>query len=113
LLDVSVALTESAFYVVIVFLNTVVSERGEELGTSTGYSVRFESVLPRPHAGILFCTVGKWFRFFVLSNFLKHFSGNDRADNLLSILQYKVLYHFQFSASVLKYLRFMAGVKLP
>ncbi|XP_078490643.1 ATP-dependent RNA helicase A isoform X1 [Ciona intestinalis] len=36
----------------------VADERGEELGNSTGYSVRFESVLPRPHAGILFCTVG-------------------------------------------------------
>ncbi|XP_076801583.1 ATP-dependent RNA helicase A-like isoform X1 [Clavelina lepadiformis] len=36
----------------------VADERGEELGISAGYSVRFESVLPRPHAGILFCTVG-------------------------------------------------------
>ncbi|XP_059334547.1 ATP-dependent RNA helicase A [Ammospiza nelsoni] len=33
-------------------------ERGEEPGQSCGYSVRFESVLPRPHASILFCTVG-------------------------------------------------------
>uniref|UniRef100_A0A3Q3ICP9 RNA helicase n=1 Tax=Monopterus albus TaxID=43700 RepID=A0A3Q3ICP9_MONAL len=33
-------------------------ERGEDLGKSCGYSVRFESVLPRPHASILFCTVG-------------------------------------------------------
>ncbi|XP_007893761.1 ATP-dependent RNA helicase A isoform X2 [Callorhinchus milii] len=33
-------------------------ERGEELGTSCGYSVRFESVLPRPHGSIMFCTVG-------------------------------------------------------
>ncbi|XP_056266450.1 LOW QUALITY PROTEIN: ATP-dependent RNA helicase A [Pseudoliparis swirei] len=33
-------------------------ERGEEVGRSCGYSVRFESVLPRPHASILFCTVG-------------------------------------------------------
>ena len=36
----------------------VACERGEELGQSVGYSVRFESVLPRPYAGILFCTVG-------------------------------------------------------
>nr|CAB3247813.1 ATP-dependent RNA helicase A [Phallusia mammillata] len=36
----------------------VAVERGEELGNSAGFSVRFESVLPRPHAGILFCTVG-------------------------------------------------------
>ncbi|CAM4590774.1 unnamed protein product [Leuciscus chuanchicus] len=33
-------------------------ERAEEVGKSCGYSVRFESVLPRPHASILFCTVG-------------------------------------------------------
>ncbi|KAG1934781.1 ATP-dependent RNA helicase A [Pimephales promelas] len=33
-------------------------ERAEEIGKSCGYSVRFESVLPRPHASILFCTVG-------------------------------------------------------
>ncbi|XP_007480994.1 ATP-dependent RNA helicase A isoform X3 [Monodelphis domestica] len=33
-------------------------ERGEEPGKSCGYSVRFESVLPRPHASIMFCTVG-------------------------------------------------------
>lgn len=36
----------------------VATERCEELGQSVGYSVRFESVLPRPYASILFCTVG-------------------------------------------------------
>lgn len=36
----------------------VACERGEELGQSVGYSVRFESVLPRSYGGILFCTVG-------------------------------------------------------
>ncbi|TKS79274.1 ATP-dependent RNA helicase A [Collichthys lucidus] len=36
----------------------VAYERGEDLGKSCGYSVRFESILPRPHASILFCTVG-------------------------------------------------------
>ena len=36
----------------------VAYERGEDLGKSCGYSVRFESVLPRPHASIMFCTVG-------------------------------------------------------
>ncbi|CAH2059307.1 unnamed protein product, partial [Iphiclides podalirius] len=36
----------------------VASERCEELGNSVGYSVRFESVLPRPYGSILFCTVG-------------------------------------------------------
>ncbi|XP_068238169.1 ATP-dependent RNA helicase A protein [Palaemon carinicauda] len=36
----------------------VAQERGEELGKSIGYSVRFESILPRPYGGVLFCTVG-------------------------------------------------------
>ena len=36
----------------------VAQERCEEIGQTTGYSVRFESVLPRHYASILFCTVG-------------------------------------------------------
>jgi len=36
----------------------VASERCETLGQSVGYSVRFESYLPRPYASIMFCTVG-------------------------------------------------------
>ncbi|CDQ68495.1 unnamed protein product [Oncorhynchus mykiss] len=32
-------------------------ERGENVGKSCGYSVRFESILPRPHASIMFCTL--------------------------------------------------------
>ena len=36
----------------------VATERGEELGQSIGYSVRFESMLPRPYGSVLFCTVG-------------------------------------------------------
>lgn len=33
-------------------------ERYEELGSCCGYSVRFESILPRPYGSLLFCTVG-------------------------------------------------------
>lgn len=33
-------------------------ERNESLGESVGYSVRFESILPRPYGSILFCTIG-------------------------------------------------------
>lgn len=33
-------------------------ERCEDLGHSCGYSVRFESILPRPYGSLLFCTVG-------------------------------------------------------
>ncbi|KAM3960635.1 LOW QUALITY PROTEIN: dosage compensation regulator mle [Aphomia sociella] len=36
----------------------VANERCQELGDSVGYSVRFESVLPRPYGSIMFCTVG-------------------------------------------------------
>lgn len=36
----------------------IAEERSEELGQSAGYSVRFESVLPRPYGSIMFCTVG-------------------------------------------------------
>ncbi|XP_023930833.1 uncharacterized protein LOC112041616 [Lingula anatina] len=39
----------------------VANERSENLGVSCGYSVRFESVLPRPYGAILYCTVGKIF----------------------------------------------------
>ena len=38
----------------------VASERAEILGNSVGYSVRFDTVLPRSHASMLFCTVGKF-----------------------------------------------------
>lgn len=41
----------------------VANERCEELGISVGYSVRFESCLPRPYGGILFCTIGKFMVF--------------------------------------------------
>ena len=36
----------------------VAAERREEVGDSVGFSVRFESTLPRAHGSILFCTVG-------------------------------------------------------
>ena len=36
----------------------VSAEREEQLGLSTGYSVRFQSVLPRPFGSIMFCTAG-------------------------------------------------------
>lgn len=36
----------------------VASERCEDLGQSMGYSVRFESVLPKPYGSVMFCTVG-------------------------------------------------------
>ena len=37
----------------------VAVERAEHLGLSVGYSVRFETVMPRPYGAIMYCTVGK------------------------------------------------------
>lgn len=36
----------------------VADERNENLGESVGYSVRFESIIPRPYGSVLFCTIG-------------------------------------------------------
>uniref|UniRef100_A0A182S772 RNA helicase n=1 Tax=Anopheles maculatus TaxID=74869 RepID=A0A182S772_9DIPT len=36
----------------------IANERCENLGASVGYSVRFDSQLPRPYGSILFCTIG-------------------------------------------------------
>ncbi|PAV87698.1 hypothetical protein WR25_03737 [Diploscapter pachys] len=36
----------------------VATERGEQVGDSVGYGVRFDSVLPRPYGSIMYCTVG-------------------------------------------------------
>ncbi|XP_022094915.1 ATP-dependent RNA helicase A-like isoform X2 [Acanthaster planci] len=40
----------------------VAVERGEDLGISSGYSVRFDTVRPRPQGAVLFCTVGTLLR---------------------------------------------------
>ena len=54
----------------------VATERAEPLGNSIGYSVRFDTVLPRSHCSILFCTVGKWsLVLFILRLF--NVQGND------------------------------------
>lgn len=37
----------------------VANERCEPLGQSIGYSVRFETALPRPFGSVLYCTVGE------------------------------------------------------
>ncbi|ELT91287.1 hypothetical protein CAPTEDRAFT_220258 [Capitella teleta] len=40
----------------------VANERCENLGISSGYSVRFESYFPRPYGAIMYCTVGTLLR---------------------------------------------------
>uniref|UniRef100_A0A0R3RM44 RNA helicase n=1 Tax=Elaeophora elaphi TaxID=1147741 RepID=A0A0R3RM44_9BILA len=36
----------------------IADERGEQLGVSVGYAVRFDSLLPRPYGSLMFVTVG-------------------------------------------------------
>lgn len=36
----------------------IANERSEPIGEAVGYSVRFESALPRPFGSIMFCTIG-------------------------------------------------------
>uniref|UniRef100_A0A3B3B7P7 RNA helicase n=1 Tax=Oryzias melastigma TaxID=30732 RepID=A0A3B3B7P7_ORYME len=56
--DCNIVVTQPRRISAVSVAERVAYERAEDLGKSCGYSVRFESVLPRPHASILFCTVG-------------------------------------------------------
>lgn len=45
-------------------------ERKEDLGLSIGYSVTYDdSIFPRSHGAILFCTIGKYVLFFIILYF--------------------------------------------
>jgi ATP-dependent RNA helicase A len=69
----------------------IANERGEELGQTTGYSVRFESCLPRPYASIMFCTVGKsiehHIKFILLDTAIPYLHRNILAGVLLRKLE--------------------------
>ncbi|KZC09251.1 Dosage compensation regulator [Dufourea novaeangliae] len=54
----SVAITQPRRISAVSVADRVAIERCESLGQSVGYSVRFESCLPRPYGSIMFCTVG-------------------------------------------------------
>ncbi|XP_015591830.2 dosage compensation regulator isoform X2 [Cephus cinctus] len=54
----SIAVTQPRRISAVSVADRVASERCESIGQSVGYSVRFESCLPRPYSSILFCTVG-------------------------------------------------------
>lgn len=54
----NVAVTQPRRISAVSVAERIAYERNETLGESVGYSVRFESVLPRPYGSILFCTVG-------------------------------------------------------
>ncbi|KAM7379866.1 hypothetical protein PAMP_005383 [Pampus punctatissimus] len=56
--DCNIVVTQPRRISAVSVAERVAFERGEDLGKSCGYSVRFESILPRPHASILFCTIG-------------------------------------------------------
>ncbi|XP_043277382.1 dosage compensation regulator isoform X2 [Venturia canescens] len=54
----SIAVTQPRRISAVSVADRVAVERCENLGQSVGYSVRFESCLPRPYGSIMFCTVG-------------------------------------------------------
>lgn len=54
----NIAVTQPRRISAISVAERIANERAEDLGESCGYSVRFESVLPRAYGSILFCTVG-------------------------------------------------------
>lgn len=54
----SIAVTQPRRISAVSVADRIAVERCEALGQSVGYSVRFESCLPRPYGSILFCTVG-------------------------------------------------------
>ncbi|KAJ8672784.1 hypothetical protein QAD02_004044 [Eretmocerus hayati] len=54
----SIAVTQPRRISAVSVADRIAVERCEPLGQSVGYSVRFESCLPRPYASIMFCTVG-------------------------------------------------------
>ena len=72
----------------------VAAERAEILGSSVGYSVRFDTVLPRSHASMLFCTVGK----LVLLLFLSSFRPTVQKYYFLlrAFVSFLRLFHFDF-----------------
>ncbi|XP_066599251.1 dosage compensation regulator mle isoform X2 [Prorops nasuta] len=54
----SIAITQPRRISAVSVADRVAAERCESLGQSVGYSVRFESYLPKPYGSIMFCTVG-------------------------------------------------------
>lgn len=54
----NVAVTQPRRISAVSVAERIAYERNELLGESIGYSVRFESSIPRPYGSVLFCTVG-------------------------------------------------------
>jgi small subunit ribosomal protein S24e len=62
----------------------VANERGEQIGRSVGYHVRFESKLPEPHGSITFCTTGVFLK--RLQSFLSDERGREEFNNISHII---------------------------
>ncbi|XP_062619292.1 ATP-dependent RNA helicase A-like isoform X2 [Saccostrea cucullata] len=60
--DCNIIITQPRRISAVSIAERVAQERGEDLGISAGYSVRFESVFPRFYGSILYCTVGTLLR---------------------------------------------------
>uniref|UniRef100_A0A915BYT3 Pontin n=1 Tax=Parascaris univalens TaxID=6257 RepID=A0A915BYT3_PARUN len=56
--DFAAIVTQPRRISAITLAERVAEERGEVLGSSVGYAVRFESVHPRPYGAVMFMTVG-------------------------------------------------------
>lgn len=60
--DCNIIITQPRRISAISIAERVANERAEDLGLSVGYSVRFETVMPRPYGAIMYCTVGTFLR---------------------------------------------------
>nr|XP_022341971.1 LOW QUALITY PROTEIN: ATP-dependent RNA helicase A-like [Crassostrea virginica] len=60
--DCNIIITQPRRISAVSIAERVAQERGEDLGVSAGYSVRFESIFPRYYGAILYCTVGTLLR---------------------------------------------------
>ena len=62
----------------------VANERGEQIGRSVGYHVRFEAKHPEPHGSITFCTTGVFLK--RLQSFLSDEQSQGEFDNISHII---------------------------
>lgn len=60
--DCNIVCTQPRRIAAISVAERVAKERGEQIGDSVGYQVRFESKPPKPDGSILFCTTGLFLR---------------------------------------------------
>ncbi|WFD23873.1 RNA helicase [Malassezia equina] len=66
----------------------VATERGEKVGDTVGYQVRFDSKLPKPHGSITFCTTGVFLR--RLQSAMESPSGFSFLDDITHVLMDEV-----------------------